>query len=630
MFVVRRSEHNPILAPAAANPWEAYSAFNGSPIYVGKATHILYRAMSIPEKFENSSFSLSTIGHAVSEDGFHFRNRRQFITPEHSWERYGCEDPRVTKLKGKYYIFYTALAHYPFNADNIKVAVAISKDMKTVTEKHLVTPFNAKAMVLFPEKVKGKFTAILAVNTDRPPSKIAIAQFDKEEDMWSEDFWNKWYKDLDQHVIELKRESGDQVEVGAPPIKTKGGWLVIYSHIQNYGSGNVIFGIEAVLLDLKNPLKIVGRTHGPILVPEESYEKYGVAPNIAFPSGALIDGKILHIYYGGADTTCAVASVHLAHLIRSMRGMNSKVIVRASKNPIISPNNNAWEKKATFNPAAIALGGKIHILYRAMSDDNTSRFGYAFTTDGVKIKYRYDKPVYGPREDFERKGVPNGNSGCEDPRLTQIGDRIYMCYTAFNGLESPAVAMTHISASDFESMQWKWSKPVLLSPEGVDDKDACIVPIERQGMQLLFHRIDNAICATYIDINNPTRKTERTVVLKSRPMMWDSNKVGISVPPIWTKHGWLLIYHGVSDKGVYRVGLALLDEQNPMHVIAQTTDFILEPVMPYEKNGQVGNVVFPCGAVLKRGIVYIYYGGGDSVICVAYAKLSDLLDILLT
>jgi predicted GH43/DUF377 family glycosyl hydrolase len=201
----RRSEDNPILTPHLDNPWESFAVFNGCPIETKTGIHLLYRAMSHPEQFEHHSFSLSTVGIAHSKDGIHFKDREQFLIPELEWERYGCEDPRVTEIDGRYYIFYTALSTFPFSAPGIRVGLAISDDMETITEKHPITPFNAKAMSLFPKKIGGKFTAILTAHTDLPPSKIAIAQFDQEEDMWSEKFWKNWHDDLDSHILELRR-----------------------------------------------------------------------------------------------------------------------------------------------------------------------------------------------------------------------------------------------------------------------------------------------------------------------------------------------------------------------------------------------------------------------------------------
>jgi len=99
-----------------------------------------------------------------------------------------------------------------------------------------------------------------------------------------------------------------EVEVGTQPIKTKDGWIIIYSHIKNYFNERRLFAIRAVLLDLKNPLKIISRTTMPLLTPEEYYENYGLTPNVIFPSGAMLEKNILRIYYG-ADLYMIFASM---------------------------------------------------------------------------------------------------------------------------------------------------------------------------------------------------------------------------------------------------------------------------------------------------------------------------------
>ncbi len=632
MFVVKRSKHNPIISPISENAFEAFATFNCSPVKIGKNIHLLYRAQSFPETFENNNFSLSVIGKAASSDGLHFNKREQFITPEHVWERFGLEDPRVTKIGGKYYIFYTALSVYPFCGDGIKVGLAISHDMKTISEKHLITPFNAKAMALFPEKINGKYVALLSVNTDRPPSTIAVAEFSKIKDMWNPDYWKKWYSELDKHILKIPKTNNDQVEVGAPPIKTSDGWLVIYSHIKNYFSNDKVFGIEATLLDLKKPQQIIGKSRGPLLTPEESYEKYGQAPNIIFPSGALVKGDRLSIYYGATDTTCAVAELDLPSLLLSMKLPRVEDgLKRLTDGPLLTALPSVgWESKAIFNPASILLGGNIHILYRAMSNDNTSVIGYAESKDGTTIKYRSNLPIYVPKESFEEKRVPGGNSGCEDPRLTKIGSTIYMCYVAYNGATPPQVALTSISEKNFLAKKWNWTKPVLVTRDGVDDKDGCLHPEKIKGKYFLFHRVSNNIVGDFgSSINFPERNNFKNIhILGPRKGMWDSQKVGISAPPIRTKKGWILFYHAVSDDSIYRIGAVLLDLKDPTIVLSRTTDYIFAPMETYEKQGQVGNVVFPCGAVVKKGIIYMYYGAGDSVLDVASIPLQKLLDAL--
>jgi predicted GH43/DUF377 family glycosyl hydrolase len=642
MFVVRRLKNNPILEPNSGEPWQAYAAFNPSPIRIGKKTNLLYRAISEPRPIAGGGrFFMSTIGKAEDSGD---ATTEQLIAPEESWERYGCEDPRVTHLDGRYYIFYTALSHFPFSADGIRVAVAISKDLKTIQEKHLVTPFNAKAMTLFPEKINGKFMVIMTAHTDSPPSKVAIAQFDREEDMWSADAWNAWHDHIDEHSLSIKRNQDERVEIGSTPLKTRWGWLLFYSHIQHYySSDRKIFGIEAILLDIKDPKKILGRTRNPLLVPEETYERYGTVPGVIFPSGALLvttkkANDTVRIYYGGADTVCAAAEVNLEDLITTMMGGN--VLTRFSRNPILAPTENLWEKKAVFNPAAIDIDTTVHLLYRAMSPDNTSVIGYAASKNGTDISARSNVPAYQPREPFEMKGVVNGNSGCEDPRLSKIDDRIFMTYTAFNGKEAAAVAVTSTTEKEFKigaaTGKWQWQKPVLVSPPGIDDKDACIIQTSHKGA-LLFHRVNNAICVSPIDPLNPTRINDYNVILEPRQGMWDGQKIGINAPPIplfgaktaKSPAYWLLLYHGVSGDFKYRLGVALLDGADPTKVLARSTDWILEPEMKYEKEGQVGNVVFPCGAVIRGDTLFVYYGGADTTVNVAIGSIDTIVGALL-
>lgn len=639
MYITRRSTHNPYIRPSKKRGWMSMAAFNWAPYYdeETKITHALFRAMTRPDLLSKGpAFSESTIGYTMSEDGDHFSDYKKFIYPEHDWERYGCEDPRVTKIGDTYYIFYTALSKYPFTAEGIKVAVATTKDFKTIDEKKLVTPFNAKAMTLFPKKINGKFTAMLTVDSDLPPSKMAIIQFDNEDDIWNPDYWHKWYSEIDKHILDPRKNDQDHCEVGAAPLWTKEGWLLIYSHIQNYfDEGKRIFGIEALLLDHENPKKIIGRTTGPILVPEKNYEKYGQIKNITFPTGAIIVEDRLDIYYGGADSVCCKATVNLEHLMDSMIVERRKsMVVRSENNPILLPiPENKWESKLVFNPTTVDLGGgETYIVYRAMSEDNTSTMGCAITKDGVTIDERFPNPIYVPRMDFETKKChPTGNSGCEDGRATIIDDTVYMFYTAYNGISVPKVAYSSISVDDFKKRNWDaWSTPQIVTPGDVDDKDACIMSEKINGKYGIFHRIKHNICLAMVDsLNFENKKVDRCIPLMSpRKGMWDGMKVGIAGPPIKTDKGWLLFYHGISPDAYYRVGAALLDLKNPRNIIGRTSDFILEPEEKWELEGEINKVVFPCGASLRGDDIYLYYGGADTVIGVAILKLSKILEVL--
>lgn len=639
MDMFQRSSENPLLSPNKNMAWEAHATFNPCVVKIKKKFHMLYRAESSEKNFEGTHRSVSTIGYAESDDGIYFKNRKQFITPEKPWEKFGCEDPRVTFLNDKFYILYTALSTYPFSAPGIRIGIALTKDFKTIEEKHPVIPFNGKAMALFPEKINGKMVAILTANTDMPPAKIALAFFETEEDMWSEKYWNEWYSQLDTHVIPLLRNANDHIEVGAPPIKTDKGWLLIYSYIQNYFSSEKVFGIEAVLLDLENPSKIIGRINEPLLFPEREYEIHGDVPDVIFPSGALIEKEKLYLYYGAADTTCCLAVADLKKLLKDLASKDEKTTCLVSHcteqgfkrykyNPIISPRPEFnWEAIATFNPAAVYEDGKVHIIYRAMSRDNVSVFGYASSKDGAHIDERLLTPIYIPKANFEKKLRP-GNSGCEDPRMTKMDDKFYMFYTAYDGY-TPRVAYTSIKVDDFINKRWSWEYPRVITPPGIDDKDACLLPKKINDKYVIFHRANDCICINMEDdLNFSENKwlVHQNSLIKPRKDYWDNRKFGIAAPPIETKYGWLMFYHRVAIPGdIYKIEAALLQLDNPVNVIAKTDATLLEPEMDYEKTGLVHNVVFPCGAVLIDEKIFLYYGGGDRVVGVAKMDLVDIL-----
>jgi len=637
MYVVKRAEENPILIPNRDHYWEEFAAFNLCPVKKGKNIYGLYRAISAYDAIRDPH-QISIIGVGKSSDGVHFKDRIQFITPTEEWDKFGCEDPRTTFFEGTYYTFYTGIATNPISPEGIRVAVALSQNLEKVDEKYSVTPFNAKAMALFPERINGKITVIFSAHTDSPPAKMVIAEVDKIEELWSPVFWEKWHENIDEHSIDPRRNEFDHVEVGAVPIKTEYGWLLVYSHIQNYfpGSGHErVFGIEALLLDLDDPKKIIGRTGGPLIVPEESYEISGHVSDIVFPSGAILQKEKLTIYYGAADTTVCRAHINLKDLVFSIHPdfRERWSFKRYSKNPILVSNSeHNWESKAVFNPAAIYLGGKTHILYRALSEHNTSSFGYAATKNGTDIAERLADQVYSPREEFEKKKIDNANSGCEDPRLTKIGKNLYVCYTAFDGIGPPRVAISSISEKDFLKHNWKWEKPFLVTPAGFDDKDTCLFPEKLREGYFILHRVGNEICGDYFKTLDFSKESVKKCIriIGPRANSWDSSKVGITAPPIRTKYGWLLLYHGVSKThSDYRIGALLLDLKDPAIVLARSTDPIFEPVENYEKEGIINNVVFPCGMVLKDKLLYIYYGGGDKVIGVATMELDIILRALM-
>ncbi len=626
MFIVERDKHNPLLSPKAEHDFESAGAFNWCPLGAtdSKSNKIsaVYRAQSDSKLQDGTRRSVSSIGLAESQDGIHFDERRQLISPSFEWEKFGCEDPRATTIGKTHYIFYTALSSYPFRAEGIRVAVAKFDDKMNLIEKHPVTPFNAKAMALFPKKINGKFAALLTIRTDEPPSEICYIEFNQESDIWSADFWNNWKADVSKHTLQIRRSDNEQVELGAAPIYTPEGFLVIYSHVQNYFHGNRSFGIEALLLDLKNPRKIIGRTKGAFMVPEEYYEKVGQVPNVVFPSGARICEDSLEIYYGATDTHSCIARINLKKFLNVLL-RKTILFKRNSNNPILSPRSGVdFESKGTLNPASVDIDGKVNIFYRAVSNDNISSFGFASSEDGFCIDERSDRPVYIPRADFEKRG-------CEDPRATIIGDRVYIFYTAYDG-STPRVAATSIAVGDLQNRDWKWDMPSLITLSSVTNKDACILPKQINGQYMIIHRLDDEICAAFVNSLEWKDEPVRSCIslIHPRPGMWDGAKVGLACPPIETKDGWLIFYHGVSHTTHYRVGVALLDLTDPTQVISRGAFPIFEPVEEYEWQGTVAGVVFPCGIVRRGNTLFLYYGAADLVVGVATAKLSEVLATL--
>ncbi|MDR3546732.1 MAG: hypothetical protein P4M11_00400 [Candidatus Pacebacteria bacterium] len=630
MFSVFRSQHNPLLSPTRARSFEAIGTFNPSVVHKDGVTHMFYRAMAEPDDLRTPGRGFSTVGYATSTDGNTFENRKQVIGVRESWEAYGCEDPRATFFEGKWYVFYTALGGYPFSPDNIKVAVAVGDAPDDLSEHHLVTTFNAKAATLFPERIDGDAVLILTAHTDwtadHPRPTIAIARSKNVEDFWNPEFWNAWHQHLPDHAFpNVCRADTDHMEVGATPILTDKGWLFIYSHIQNYyDEHNRIFGIEALLLDREDPKRVLAKTEFPFIVPEEFYERYGLVSNITFPSGAHLDGDVLTVYYGAADTVCASARLSLRDLLSSMDAdARASFMKRASDKPILEPIlDHTWESTGVLNAAAVDLDGSVHLLYRATDSENHSTLGYARLKDGLHVDERLDEPVYGPREEFEKHGT-------EDPRLTVIDDMIYLAYTAFNGSLARG-ALASLPVRDFVAHRFDWSKPLAITPEGINDKDLCVLPEFLNGKAVVFHRIEPDICIEQFDTFPPEQLIDRCVeVMTTRPGMWDWEKIGAAAPPIRVAEGWLFIYHGIGADKVYRLGSALLDGETASTVISRTVAPILEPVLPWEREGAVNNVVFSCGVILRDDTLYVYYGGGDAVLGVATLSKTELLKRLL-
>lgn len=306
-------------------------------------------------------------------------------------------------------------------------------------------------------------------------------------------------------------------------------------------------------------------------------------------------------------------------------------LFRYEKNPILKPTKLSWENKQVFNAAATVYNGNVILLYRGMGHDKISRFGLAVLDDGLTVKERVDKPVFGPDPDSEYETL-----GVEDPRITPIGDNYYIAYVA-TSYYPPIVPGQHshtLSGLPGEGAPWRVRVSLAHTDDfrnftrhgiiitHIDSKDATLFP-ERFGDEyVLFHRVYPHI--RLVVSEDLHRFKERGVFLWPRPGKWDNERVGGGSQPIRTPYGWLMIYHALDQHHVYRLGILLTDLNDPSKILIRSDEPVLEPEEPYEKRGAVPNVVFTCGAVEWKDAYFIYYGAADSTVALAWIKKGDL------
>lgn len=310
------------------------------------------------------------------------------------------------------------------------------------------------------------------------------------------------------------------------------------------------------------------------------------------------------------------------------------IVNRSKKNPIISPTpHNDWETWQTFNPGAILLKGKVHLIYRAVGSDGISRLGYAASKNGLNIYEKLPRPAYEQKmkeRKFNIYSYFSGGSwgGAEDPRLVRVGkeDVVYMMYNAFD--DGLRVALTSIKINDFLNKKWKWRQPIFISPPGQAHKNWLLFPEKIHGKYAIINSISPRIQITYLD--NLEFKDKPYIESfhggGPRKNVWDKWVRGVGAPPIKTKYGWLIFYHAMDDDwSKYKVGTMLLDLKDPTKILYRSKKPILEPKTFYENNGFKGGVVYVSGAVMKNRKLFIYYGSADTCVCVASVDLNEFL-----
>jgi len=304
------------------------AVFNPSVVKVGDKFVMLYRTharfgKTTPYTFRPGNLSrdqISYIGYAESKDGINFERRdKPFISPDKDFDKYGCEDPRITQFGDTFYITYTAI-DAPLGDKNSKpnvgIALATTKDFVSV-EKHGIIgpPKSSKASALFSEPVNGgKIGLALTISPDSTNSHVAVRYYNSIDEFVnnSGEGWEKFLKKSEETALLKSRwwlRRGP--ELGAPPIKTDKGWLFIYSAESMSDS----WTITAALTDLEKPHKLIARIPAYILQPARKYEMEGLVPNVTFPEGAVIVGDELYVYYGAADTSVGLATCKLDELL---------------------------------------------------------------------------------------------------------------------------------------------------------------------------------------------------------------------------------------------------------------------------------------------------------------------------
>ncbi|MBI4723301.1 MAG: glycosidase [Candidatus Stahlbacteria bacterium] len=287
---------------------------------------------------------------------------------------------------------------------------------------------------------------------------------------------------------------------------------------------------------------------------------------------------------------------------------------RYENNPILTPNpHNLWEARCVYNPAVIYDNGLFYMVYRGMGVDNISRLGLAVSLDGFEF-FRFDKPVFSPTTLLEARG-------CEDPRMVKFGDKYYMTYTAYSDKGTRIGIATTTNFLNWERLEVDW--------DDENNKDAVLFPEKINGKYVLLHRpMTEKRMGVWIAYSDDLIHWTGHKEIMSPNNDWEGQKLGANTPPIKTEKGWLLIYHGTDEQGVYRLGVAFLDLHNPSKLIYQHPYPILEPTEDYELRGEIPRVVFAGGICEVQDKYYIYYGAADRVIGVAIAEKEEILNLV--
>jgi predicted GH43/DUF377 family glycosyl hydrolase len=309
-----------------------------------------------------------------------------------------------------------------------------------------------------------------------------------------------------------------------------------------------------------------------------------------------------------------------------MRQLHEALFERHRGNPLLTAADWPYPINTVFNAGATRLpDGTTLLLCRVEDRRGHSHLCAARSRNGIDTWEIDSRPTFVP--DVERH--PEEIWGVEDPRITFVPElkKYAIAYTSYSrGGPGVSLALTE----DFKTFE---RLGVVMSPE---DKDAALMPHKIGGYWAMIHRPMTVFGAhIWISYSPDLRHwgSHKMIMQARRGGWWDANKIGLSPPPIETAKGWLMIYHGVRQTPsgcLYRLGLALFDRETPERCLRRGDMWIFGPEEPYEREGDVGNVVFPCGyTVAPDGdTVNLYYGAADTCVALATGSIRRMLDWL--
>ncbi len=294
---VERYENNPVITKDDL-PWRGECAFNSGAIeHNGELVmlvncwrddwrpHFLVARSKNGEKWDVSDKQMCTL---PREYPYHVDH--------------GMFDTRITRMDEDdcYYITHNVSSHL-----GGRIKLTKTTDFETFEDLGFITGVDHRNCVIFPEKIDGMY-----VRLERPAGEGGIGDIYIS---YSPDliFWGKTELLLEKQTYWWESK---KIGPGAPPVKTDKGWLIIYHGCREHMNG-IQYNAGAMLLDLEDPRKIIGKMRGYLMVPEEEYELLGNVPQVVFPTAAIPQGDELKIFYGAADTCIALARASISELV---------------------------------------------------------------------------------------------------------------------------------------------------------------------------------------------------------------------------------------------------------------------------------------------------------------------------